>query len=42
MTIDPATHKIYTAAATFNPAVAGARPVAVPDTFRVLVYAPKK
>ena len=41
MTLDPATHQIYTAAATFSAAVGGARPVAVPDTFRVLVYAPK-
>jgi YVTN family beta-propeller protein len=43
MTLDPATHKIYTAAATLGPpAAAGGRPVPVPDSFRVLVYAPTK
>lgn len=43
MTLDPVTHKIYTAAATLGPpAAAGGRPVPVPDTFRVLVYAPTK
>ncbi len=41
MALDPATHRIYTAAADLQPAASGARPVAVPDTFRVLVYAPK-
>lgn len=43
MTLDPATHRIYTAAATLGPpATAGGRPVPVPDSFRVLVYAPTK
>ena len=42
MTFDPATHKLYTAAATLNPpANAGDRPVPVPNSFRVLIYAPK-
>jgi YVTN family beta-propeller protein len=41
MALDPATHRIYTAAQEFQPAAAGARPVPVPDSFHVLVYAPK-
>jgi len=42
MTLDPATHRIYTAAQEFQPAAAGARPVPVPETFHVLAYAPVK
>ncbi len=42
MALDPATHKIYTAAQDMQPAAAGARPAGVPDSFRVLVYAPSK
>ncbi len=42
MTLDPATHRIYTAAQEFKPAEAGARPVAIADTFHVLAYAPSK
>jgi hypothetical protein len=47
MTLDPATHKIYLASATFvTPAGASpsakARPAMIPGTFRVLVYGPGK
>jgi YVTN family beta-propeller protein len=42
MTLDPATHRIYTAAQEFQPAAAGARPSPIPDTFHVLAYAPSK
>jgi len=42
MALDPATHRIYTAAPTFQPpdrgAPAGTRPTAVPDSFRVLIF----
>jgi len=45
MTLDPLTHRLYTAAGKFAPtdpnAKAGARPVALPESFRVLVYGPK-
>ena len=51
MTIDPATHKIYLAAITLQPPdpnapppAAGQRgrgPAVVPDSFKVLVFAPK-
>jgi hypothetical protein len=51
MTIDPATHKIYLAAITLQPPdpngpppAAGQRgrePTVVPDSFKVLVFAPK-
>lgn len=42
MALDPATHRIYTAAQEFQPAAAGARPAPVPETFHVLAYAPSK
>lgn len=43
MALDPVTHKIYTAAADLQPApVGGGRAQAVPDTLRVLIYAPSK
>lgn len=43
MAIDPATHRIYTAAQDLQAAPAGGgRAQAVPNTFRVLVYAPAK
>ncbi|HUQ89497.1 MAG TPA: hypothetical protein VM096_18180 [Vicinamibacterales bacterium] len=43
MTIDPATRRIYTAAQDMQPAPAGGgRAQPVPNTFRVLVYAPAK
>jgi YVTN family beta-propeller protein len=42
MTVDPATHRIYTATADFGPvpegSPAGTRPPIVPETFRVMVY----
>jgi DNA-binding beta-propeller fold protein YncE len=41
MAIDPATHRIYTAAPVFQSepgAAAGTRPTAVPDSFRVLYF----
>ncbi len=41
MALDPATHRIYVAAAKFGPAAPGERPATLPDTLRVLVYAPK-
>jgi hypothetical protein len=51
MTVDPATHKIYLAAVSRQPAdpnaaapPAGQRgraPAAVPDSFKVIVFAPK-
>ena len=41
MSLDPVTHRIYTAAQEFQPAASGARPAPVPDSFHVLVYAPK-
>lgn len=41
MALDPVTHKIYTAAQDLLPAPAGGRAQGVPDSFRVLVYAPK-
>lgn len=46
MTLDPETHRIYLAAASFGPPAqpgasgAPGRPQAVPETFRVLVFAP--
>jgi hypothetical protein len=42
MALDPVTHKIYTAAQDMQAAPAGGRAQAVPNTFRVLVYAPAK
>ena len=43
MALDPATHKIYTAAQDLLPAPpGGGRAQGVPDSFRVLVYAPAK
>jgi DNA-binding beta-propeller fold protein YncE len=42
MSLDPATHKIYTAAQEFQAAPAGGRAQGVPDSLRVLVYAPAK
>ena len=43
MALDPVTHKIYTAAQEFQPAPAGGgRAQGVPDSLRVLVYAPAK
>ena len=43
MALDPVTHKIYTAAQDFQAAPAGAgRAQGVPDSLRVLVYAPSK
>jgi len=46
MTLDPATHRLYTAAPDYPPAAAQPRagrrrPAPIPDTFRVLVYAPR-
>ena len=45
MTIDPVTHRLYTAtvkyAAADPNAKAGARATALPDSFHVLVYGPK-
>lgn len=42
MALDPSTHRIYAAAQDMQPAPAGGgRAQAVPNTFRVLVYAPK-
>ncbi len=41
MAVDPATHRLYTAAADYlpaDPATPNARPTAKPDTFRVLVF----
>jgi DNA-binding beta-propeller fold protein YncE len=42
MALDPATHRIYTAAPAYQPpdpgAPAGTRPTAVPDSFRVLIF----
>ena len=42
MAVDPIAHRLYTAAGKFAPtdpnAEAGARPVALPDSFHVLVY----
>jgi YVTN family beta-propeller protein len=37
MALDPKTHKLYLATADFQKAVAGKRPVPVPDTFTILV-----
>ena len=43
MALDPGTHKIYTAAQELQPAPAGGgRAQGVPDSLRVLVYAPAK
>ena len=43
MALDPVTHKIYTAAQELQPAPAGGgRAQGVPDSLRVLVYAPSK
>jgi hypothetical protein len=43
MALDPVTRKIYTAAQEFQPAPAGGgRAQGVPDSLRVLVYAPSK
>lgn len=42
MAVDPATHRIYTAAQDYTPAAAGARPTPVPDSFHVLVFEMKK
>ena len=43
MALDPVTHKIYTAAQDFQAAPAGGgRAQGVPDSLRVLVYAPSK
>ena len=43
MALDPVTHKIYTAALELQPAPAGGgRAQGVPDSLRVLVYAPAK
>jgi len=43
MTIDPATHKIYLAAAKFDaPAEGQRRGKIVPGTFKILVYGPAK
>jgi YVTN family beta-propeller protein len=46
MTIDPATHRVYTAAQNFvtpaSSAPAGTRPTPVPDSFHVLVFELKK
>jgi hypothetical protein len=42
MALDPLTHKIYTAAQDFQAAPAGGRAQGVPDSLRVLVYAPSK
>ena len=45
MTVDPVTHRLYTVAVKYQAAdpnaKAGARPVALPDTFHVLVYGQK-
>ena len=38
MAVDPTTHKIYLAAAKFEPAVAGQRPKIVNGSFKVLAY----
>ncbi|MEO6004013.1 MAG: YncE family protein [Opitutus sp.] len=38
MTVDPETHKLYLAAATFSPAETGGRPKMIPGTMKVLVY----
>ena len=46
MTLDPGTHRLYTAAQIFAPvdprAPAGTRPSAIPDSFHVLVFEPKQ
>jgi YVTN family beta-propeller protein len=42
MALDPVTRKIYTAAQDFQAAPAGGRAQGVPDSLRVLVYAPSK
>ena len=42
MALDPVTHKIYTAAQDFQAAPPGGRAQGVPDSLRVLVYAPSK
>ena len=45
MTLDPVTHKLYTAAADYLPASSAApngRPQTAPDTFHVLVFGPEK
>lgn len=45
MALDQVTHKIYVAGATYlpvDPKTPNARPQAVPDSFRVLVFAPGK
>lgn len=43
MALDPVTHKIYTAAQEFQPAPAGGgRAQGVPDSLRIMVYAPTK
>jgi hypothetical protein len=41
MAVDPATHGIYLAVPDFEPLAPGntGRPKAIPETFRVLVYA---
>jgi len=39
MGLDPTTHRIYVAAATFGPSTQGRRPDVVPDTFKLLVIA---
>ena len=42
MTLDPSTHKIYLAAADFEPSAAGQRrPKAIADSFKVLVFGPE-
>jgi len=41
MALDPVTHKIYLSTADYDPATLGERrPKALPDTFKVLVFAP--
>jgi DNA-binding beta-propeller fold protein YncE len=46
MTLDPVTHRLYTAAQNFAPAdpaaPAGTRPAAIPDSFHVLVFEMKQ
>ncbi len=46
MTLDPVTHRLYTAAQNFAPidptAPAGTRPTAIPDSFHVLVFEMKR
>jgi YVTN family beta-propeller protein len=39
--LDPTTHRVYVAAQDYQPAAAGARSPAIPDSLHVMVYGPK-